>query len=97
VVRKRHCQNALFRVQTGTQLRHSGLRGRFRHGVNSVQGSFAASALLVTSRLCSIAARSHGMPLGLIVIGAVLVAVVGIVMYFLMRRDEPPEPPHFGK
>jgi len=37
------------------------------------------------------------MPHGLIVIGAVLVAVVGIVMYFLMRRDEPPESPHFGK
>jgi len=37
------------------------------------------------------------MPHGLIVIGAVLVVVVGVVMYFLMRRDESPEPPHFGK
>jgi hypothetical protein len=39
---------------------------------------------------------THVMPHGLIVVGAVLVVVVGIVMYFLMRRDEPPEPPHFG-
>jgi hypothetical protein len=37
------------------------------------------------------------MPQDLILVGAVLVVVVGLVMYLLMRRDEPAEPPHFGK
>jgi hypothetical protein len=34
---------------------------------------------------------------GLIVIDVILVVVVGVVMYFLIRRQAPREPPHFSK
>ncbi len=37
------------------------------------------------------------MPHGLILIGAVLVVVVGIAIYFLIRRQKAAEPPHFSK
>jgi len=37
------------------------------------------------------------MPHGLVQIGAVLVVVVGVLIFFLIRRQKPKEPPHFGK
>jgi hypothetical protein len=37
------------------------------------------------------------MPHGLILIGAILVVVVGVALYFLIRRQKVSEPPHFGK
>jgi hypothetical protein len=57
----------------------------------------AASPLPIKSRLCSITARKCTVCRGLILIGAVLVVVVGIAIYFLIRRQKASEPPHFGK
>jgi hypothetical protein len=36
------------------------------------------------------------MPTDLVLIGAILAGVAGVLIYFLIRRQEPPEPPHFG-
>lgn len=36
------------------------------------------------------------MPTGLVLIGAILVVLVGILIFVLIRRLKPPEPPHFG-
>jgi hypothetical protein len=36
------------------------------------------------------------MPTGLVLIGGILVVVAGILIFLLIRRLKPPEPPHFG-
>jgi hypothetical protein len=38
----------------------------------------------------------YGMPIDLVLIGGVLVAIAGVLIFFLIRRQKPPEPPHLG-
>jgi hypothetical protein len=37
------------------------------------------------------------MPHGLVFIGGILAVIAGILIFFLLRRQKPPEPPHFGR
>ncbi len=41
-------------------------------------------------------AKGGAVPTDLVLIGGVLVVVAGVLIFFLIRRQNPPEPPHLG-